>query len=182
MDKVSLHDHLVETGFARSDLLYEYWHCTGTLITTINNPHDISVGDIIRYSSQVIMPMILAQKEGYVGGFTENGVMEWPLSVAERFREFGGEVRLNTRVTRIAMEDGRVTGSRRADGGRRGGGTPGRRGGVQRPHPDALQLRGRSGLSRRFRQAGYAASTATEASAPTWASPTWWCRTSTPGA
>lgn len=110
MDSVSLHDHLVRTGLARSDILYEYWHCTGTLITTINNPHDISVGDIFRYSAQVITPMILSQKEGYVGGFTENGVMEWPLSVAGRFEDFGGELRLNTRMKSIGIEDGRVTG------------------------------------------------------------------------
>lgn len=110
MDKVSLHDHLVGTGFARSDLLYEYWHCTGTLITTINNPHDISVGDIFRYTAQVIMPMVLSRKEGYVGGFTEGGVMQWPLSVAERFQGFGGELRLGARVKEIGIESGRVTG------------------------------------------------------------------------
>ncbi len=110
MDKVSLHDHLVNTGLAQSDVVYEYWHCTGTLITTINNPHDISVGDIFRYSARVIVPMILAQKEGYVGGFTENGVMEWPRSVADRFEEFGGELRLNTVVKKIIIEGGKATG------------------------------------------------------------------------
>ncbi len=110
MDKVSLHDHLVKTGFAQSDVIYEYWHCTGTLITTINNPHEISVGDIFRYTAQVIAPMIVNQKEGFVGGFTENGVMEWPQSVADRFVEYGGEVRLNTWMSRINIEGGKVTG------------------------------------------------------------------------
>jgi prolycopene isomerase len=109
-DHVSLHEHLVAIGFAESKLLYDYFRCWGTLITTINNPHDISIGDIQRYAAQVITPAILKGDEVYVGGFTENGVMTWSQAVAGRFEDFGGELRLGTRVTSIELEDGRVTG------------------------------------------------------------------------
>lgn len=112
LDSVSLHDHLVAIGFAESEILYDYFRCIGTLITTINNPHDISIGDILRYTSQVLVPTIMKGGQVYVGGFTEKGVMAWPQAVAGRFVDFGGELRLGTRVESIEVEDGRVTGVR----------------------------------------------------------------------
>jgi len=108
LDRVSLHQHLERTGFARSDILYEYWRCVGTLVTTINNPHDISLGDILRYSTQVIAPLIMRKGEAYVGGFTEQGVMRWSEAVAGRFRDFGGELRLGARLKEMGLEGGRV--------------------------------------------------------------------------
>ena len=110
MDRVSLHDHLVNTGFAESKVVYDYFRCIGTLITTINDPHDISVGDIARYALQVLMPAVLRGDTVYAGGFTENGVMSWSEAVAERFRAFGGELRLGVTVTSIEMEENRVSG------------------------------------------------------------------------
>jgi phytoene dehydrogenase-like protein len=110
LDSVSLHDHLVDIGFADSEILYDYFRCIGTLITTINNPHDISIGDILRYTSQVLVPMILKGGQVYVGGFTENGVMAWSQAVAGRFEDFGGELRLGTRLKSIDIEGGNVTG------------------------------------------------------------------------
>jgi len=110
LDRVSLHEHLERTGLARSDVLYEYWHCVGTLVTTINNPHEISLGDMLRYSVQVIAPLIMRKGEAYVGGFTENGVMQWSEAVAGRFRDFGGELRLGTRLKRLEMEGGKIRG------------------------------------------------------------------------
>lgn len=59
LDRVSLPDHLVNIGFAESEVLYDYFRCIGTLITTINDPRDISIGDILRFSSQVLAPTIL---------------------------------------------------------------------------------------------------------------------------
>ncbi len=112
MDRVSLHDHLVNTGFAQSRLIYDYFRCIGTLITTINDPHDISVGDIARYALQVLMPAVMRGDTVYAGGFTENGVMAWPEAVAERFRTFGGELRLGAMVTAIELEGNRVSGVR----------------------------------------------------------------------
>jgi prolycopene isomerase len=112
LDRVSLHDHLVDIGFAQSEILYDYFRCVGTLITTINNPHDISIGDILRYTSQVLVPMILKGGQVYVGVFTENGVMAWPQAIAGRFTDFGGELRLGTRLESIEVEGGSVTGVR----------------------------------------------------------------------
>ncbi len=108
LDKISLHDHLEKIGFAQSEMLYEYWHCMGTLMTTINNPHEISVGDMLRYSSQVILPILVRKGECYVGGFTVNGVMEWSQAVAGRIRDFGGELALDTKLKRINLDGSRV--------------------------------------------------------------------------
>lgn len=110
LDRVSLHDHLVDIGFAESEILYDYFRCIGTLITTINNPHDISIGDILRYTSQVLVPMILKGGQVYVGGFTRKGVMAWPQAIAGRSADFGAELRLGTKLESIEVEGGRVTG------------------------------------------------------------------------
>ncbi len=110
LDRVSLHDHLVATGFAESPVLYDYFRCIGTLITTINDPHEISIGDILRYSAQVLAPAILKGGEVYVGGFTEGGVMAWPEAVAGRVRDFGGELLLGCAVKRIVTEGNAVRG------------------------------------------------------------------------
>ncbi len=110
LDRVSLHEHLVKTGFAESRVLYDYFRCIGTLITTINNPHDISIGDILRYSAQVLAPAVLKGGKVYVGGFTRDGVMAWSEAVAGRLRDFGGTVRLGAKVKRIALQGGKVTG------------------------------------------------------------------------
>ena len=44
LDRVSLHDHLVNTGLSESSVVYDYLRCFGTLFTTINDPKDISMG------------------------------------------------------------------------------------------------------------------------------------------
>ncbi|MBC7248137.1 MAG: FAD-dependent oxidoreductase [Actinobacteria bacterium] len=117
LDRVSLNGHLEKIGFHRSKALYDYFRCVGTLITTINNPHEISIGDILRYAARVIAPAILRGGDVYVGGFVEGGVMNWPEAVAARFRDFGGELRLSTRVISVELEGRRVRGVVMRDGG-----------------------------------------------------------------
>ncbi len=110
LEKLSLHDHLVNTGLDRSDLVYTFYRCIGTLVSTINNPRDISVGDILRYTMQVIIPLIVMSGEMSMGGFVRDGVMEWSKALAGRFEELGGEVRLGTRLVNIEIEGGKVAG------------------------------------------------------------------------
>lgn len=110
LDKVSLHDHLVSKSFSDSKVVYDYWRCLGTLITTINNPNDISVGDIIRYSAQTIAPIILSGKTAYVGGFTEGGIIKWSEAIESIFKSKGGETLLETSLSEIAIEDDGVKG------------------------------------------------------------------------
>ncbi len=118
LDRVSLHHHLEKIGFHRSKALYDYFRCVSTLITTINNPHEISIGDILRYAAQVIAPAILKGGDVYVGGFTEGGMMAWPEAVAARFLDFGGELRLNARLLSVETAEGRVQGAvLRSEGG-----------------------------------------------------------------
>jgi len=112
LDKVSLHDYLADIGFSDSRLLCDYFRCLCTLFTTINNPHEISMGDVLRYSAQVMTPLILKGGQVNIGGYTQNGVMEWSQAVAERFTDFGGELRLDTRVTAVDIEEGRAYGVR----------------------------------------------------------------------
>lgn len=110
LDRVSLHEHLVKNGFAASPLLYEFFRCIGTLITTINNPHEISIGDILRYSLEVLAPAVRKGGTTYVGGFTEGGVMSWSEAVANRFVEQGGELFLRCRMLSIETDGTRVKG------------------------------------------------------------------------
>jgi phytoene dehydrogenase-like protein len=110
LDRVSMHDHLVKIGFDQNKVVYDYMRCFGTLFTTINDPHDISLGDMVRYSLQVIMPAMMKGETVYVGGFTRNGVMAWSEAVAGRFSDFGGELRLETRLKSIEVEGGSVMG------------------------------------------------------------------------
>ena len=112
LDGVSLHDYLVEVGFADSKLVYDYFRCLCTLFSTINNPHEIAMGDVLRYAARVIIPAVLRGAKIYIGGYTQGGIMEWSRAVAGRFEDLGGEMRLETRVTGVEIEDGRVRGVR----------------------------------------------------------------------
>lgn len=112
LDRVSLHQHMVDTGLAESRIVYDYLRCFGTLFTTINDPREITLGDMVRYAQQVIMPAILKGGTVYVGGFTRNGVMTWSEAVSERLLAFGGELKLNTSVTAIELEGSQVKGVR----------------------------------------------------------------------
>ncbi len=112
LDSVSLNDHLASIGFTGSKLVCDYFRCLCTLFTTINNPNEISMGDILRYASQVMIPAILSGVKINIGGYVQDGVMEWPKAVAGRCEDLGGEIRLETRVTGVEIEHGRVKGVR----------------------------------------------------------------------
>ena len=112
LDKVSLHDYLTDIGFSDSELLYRYFRCLCTLFTTINSPHEISMGDVLRYSAQVMIPLILKGGQVNIGGYTQNGIMQWSEAVSERFIDFGGELRLGARVLAVEMDGDRACGVR----------------------------------------------------------------------
>lgn len=112
LDSVSLKEHLEDIGFSESKMLCDYFHCICTLFTTINNPSEISMGDILRYAAQVMIPAILKGVEIKIGGYIQDGVMEWSRAVAGRLEDLGGEVRLGTRVTGVEIEGGLVRGVR----------------------------------------------------------------------
>ncbi len=56
------------------------------------------------------MPALMKGEAVYVGGFTRNGIISWSEAVAARFSDFGGELRLGTRLKSIEVEGGNVTG------------------------------------------------------------------------
>lgn len=67
LEKVSLWDYCERLGLTADDVVWEAYHCLGTLFTTINNPHDISAGEIIRYTNDIMMPVITSGGELHVG-------------------------------------------------------------------------------------------------------------------
>ncbi|MFZ5917990.1 MAG: phytoene desaturase family protein [Chloroflexota bacterium] len=109
-ESVSLERWCRERGIDRQPALYEMLHAVGTLITTINDPAEISVGDIFRYFAQVINPRFKRGIARWPSGFVVGGVQQWLDSVVGRFRHFGGELWLNSRVLHIRIAEGRVWG------------------------------------------------------------------------
>ena len=110
LEKVSFQEWAEEKGITRSDVIFDHLRTVMTLFSTINNPRDISVGDIFRYFKHAFGPKMARGLTKYVGGFIENGVMEWAKAVARKFESFGGSIRLNARVKKIEVDNGRVTG------------------------------------------------------------------------
>jgi phytoene dehydrogenase-like protein len=97
-------------GISRNDIIYNHLHTVSTLFSTINNPEDISIGDIFRYFKHAFGTKIARGLTRYNGGFVEGGVMNWSQALADRFRAVGGELKLHTRVRQIRVQGGRVTG------------------------------------------------------------------------
>jgi prolycopene isomerase len=110
MEAVSLKDWAAQKGIDRSDVIYDHIRTVCTLFSTINNPADISMGDIFRYFKHAFGPKLARGILKYNGGFVEGGVMRWSEAVADRFKSFGGELRLGTRVEEIRVADGKVCG------------------------------------------------------------------------
>lgn len=110
MEKVSLWDYCERLGLTADEVVWNAYRCSGTLFTTINNPHDISAGEMLRFANEIMMPMLLAGEEVHVGGFAAGGIMNWSKEVAREFERAGGTLMLEADVRRVVVEDGTVTG------------------------------------------------------------------------
>ncbi|MBU2549893.1 MAG: NAD(P)/FAD-dependent oxidoreductase [Proteobacteria bacterium] len=112
LERVSLQEWGEARGLTADDVLWTCIRSVATLFSTINNPNDISVGDIFRYFKHAIGPKLSRGLIRYTGGFVAGGTMAWPRAVARRFESFGGQVRLGHRVKEIRVDNGAVTGVR----------------------------------------------------------------------
>lgn len=110
LEKVSLWDYCERLGLTADDVVWEAYHCLGTLFTTINNPHDISAGEIIRYTNDIMMPVITSGRELHVGGFAEGGILNWSKAVAGVIEGLGGTIVLGADVEHVRVEGGKVRG------------------------------------------------------------------------
>lgn len=116
LEKVSVTQWCKDNGLFENKTVFGMIHAVSTLITTINDPDDISIGDIFRYMGTVINPRFKAGRAKWPSGFTTGGIMRWSQAVANRFRELGGTLELNTRVREIRIENGRAAGVMVEDG------------------------------------------------------------------
>jgi phytoene dehydrogenase-like protein len=112
MEKISFQEWADQKGISKSDIIFDHLHSVSTLFSTINDPKDISMGDIFRYFKQAFGPKLRRGVLGYPGGFVGQGTMEWSRAVAKKFGDQGGELLFNTRVQEIMVEQGEVTGVR----------------------------------------------------------------------
>ncbi len=110
LEKVSFKDWAERKGITKNEIIYNHLHTVSTLFSTINNPADISIGDIFRYFKHAFEPKLARGVLGWVGGFVEHGTIEWSKAVARRFQALGGELLLGARVTEVKVEQGAVTG------------------------------------------------------------------------
>lgn len=115
LEKVSFREWAEKKGITKNEVIYNHLHTVGTLFSTINNPDDISIGDIFRYFKHAFGPKLMRGVLGWVGGFVESGTMEWSKAVARKFESFGGTIMLGSKVREIVVENGKVAGVR-ADG------------------------------------------------------------------
>ncbi len=109
-ERVSVAAWLREKGISQNRILYEMIHSVSTLITTINDPEEISIGDIWRYMGEILNPRFSKGIAQWASGFVKGGIQRWMDSVADRFLAFGGELLLETRVREIIIESGKVKG------------------------------------------------------------------------
>lgn len=110
LEKVSVTQWCQENGLFENKEVFGLIHAVSTLITTINDPDDISIGDIFRYMGTVINPRFISGKAKYPSGFAYGGIMRWSQAVANRFVDFGGELLLNHKVEKILIQEGAVQG------------------------------------------------------------------------
>lgn len=110
LERVSLYEYCERLGLTADDLIWQIYRCLGTLFTTINNPHDISAGELIRFTNTVMMPLVLAGKPVHVGGFAEGGIGSWSRAVARELQRLGGEIVYGADAGTVLIEGGSVTG------------------------------------------------------------------------
>jgi len=97
-------------GISQNDVIFNHLHSVSTLFSTINDPNDISMGDIFRYFKHAFGPKLQRGVLGWPGGFIARGTMEWAKAVVRKLEEYGGEVMFNARVSEILVKDGAVAG------------------------------------------------------------------------
>jgi len=110
LEKVSFKAWADGKGISGNDVIFNHLHTVCTLFSTINNPEDISIGDIFRYFKHAFGSKIARGLTRYNGGFVEGGVMTWSQALADRFKSFGGVLKLNTRAGQVLIDGGQVTG------------------------------------------------------------------------
>jgi prolycopene isomerase len=110
LESVSVTQWCKDNGLYENKTIFGMIHAVSTLITTINDPDDISIGDIFRYMGTVINPRFKAGRAKWPSGFTTGGIMRWSQAVANRFVEMGGTLELGARVREILIENGRAVG------------------------------------------------------------------------
>lgn len=112
LEKISVTQWCKEQGLFENKTVFGMIQAVSTLITTINDPDDISIGDIFRYMGTVINPRFKAGRAKWPSGFALGGIMSWSRKVADRFVELGGRLELNTRAREIIIREGKVHGVR----------------------------------------------------------------------
>ncbi len=112
LEKVSFKTWADQRGISKSDIIFDHLHSVSTLFSTINDPDDISMGDIFRYFKHAFGPKLKRGVLGYSGGFVGRGTMEWSKAVVQKFKAFGGETLFQTMVQEILTREGRVFGVR----------------------------------------------------------------------
>ncbi len=110
MEKVSLWDYCESLGLTQDPVVWNAYRCMGTLFSTINNPLDISAGEIVRFGNEIMMPLLAKGVEVHVGGFFSGGAIEWSKAVAKAVESAGGKIILGADVKEVKLEDGNVTG------------------------------------------------------------------------
>ncbi len=111
LEGTSLHDHLAGIGFDRSEMAYAVARCLGTLVTSINNPHDICAGEVVERLSRLHAAAARPQGEAAPSASSPEDVAAgWAAEVAGRFAELGGVLRLGAALKSIEIRDGRVAG------------------------------------------------------------------------
>ena len=109
-ERVSVAEWCREKEITSNRVLFEMIHAVSTLITTINDPEEISIGDIWRYMGDILNPRFSNGIAKWPSGFVKGGIQRWMDSVADRFQAMGGELVLGTRAREILMTSGTVEG------------------------------------------------------------------------
>ena len=110
LETTSVSQWCKDNGLYENKTVFGMIHAVSTLITTINDPDDISIGDIFRYVGKIVQPRLQAGRAKWPSGFATGGIMRWSQAVAGRFKELGGELLLNTSVKQIIIQDSKVKG------------------------------------------------------------------------
>lgn len=111
LEKISVTQWCKENGLYENKTVFGMIHAISTLITTINDPDEISIGDIFRYLGTVVNPRFKAGKAQFGSGFTIGSIIRWSQAVANRFMDLGGTLMLNTKLEKVIIEGGKVTGA-----------------------------------------------------------------------